>query len=665
MFNSGVILFNDPVSIYLNKVADNLLRNDRDTRSKIRIYTVRSGEVNAFTTNNGSIFLNLGLLAQCSNEAQIAFIIGHEITHFKKKHSLKDILLEDQIKSKKGEFRKSSKIKTLLKKSAYSKDQEFEADQGGLEILMNSPYQNSNIENTFDILKYSYLPFEDIPFDKSFFETSTLKFPKSYHLEKVNAIGAYGKQNDSKTNDENDLSTHPSCEKRKEVISQQIMGKTNNGSLFIQPQDTFFKIRDIARFETIALEFFDNSYTTSIYEAYVMLKKYPDNLFLLKFISMNLIKIGEYHLFKIHIRKSGRDPADEGEIQRLKHLFSKLESNEKEFYITTTCFIQEALNKYPEDVDLLRMRKKILIIQQKDLKNDEFVRTPLAENIRLKDETINSMDSTSIDKYQKIKLTELIKNSDTTETEDYWKFAYSTYLNDNNFLKDFATTKKSISSEKETKKLIVLNSSKGCGVQDSIFIMPPNYEHYYIANRSSKNKLLVDKTINRRSEMGDIVGKMAGKIFKEYTVSNQDNYNENDAELLNNNYWFGLMMEQKSNSMTKNQDRILTQEMIDYIKIKSKINHVYYSFILENRIPRKPLSFIGMILLYPFIPITLPNYVNSAHLTGFYSFLINIDDGNIEYVDVRESKSRGLGGVLNSYYYNDFYTIHKTIKAIK
>ena len=63
MFNSGVILFNDPVSIYLNKVADNLLRNDHETRSKIRIYTVRSGEVNAFTTNNGSIFLNLGLYA--------------------------------------------------------------------------------------------------------------------------------------------------------------------------------------------------------------------------------------------------------------------------------------------------------------------------------------------------------------------------------------------------------------------------------------------------------------------------------------------------------------------------------------------------------------------------------------------------------------------------
>lgn len=40
--NSGKVLFNDEVSVYLAEVLDELLKDDKALRSKIRIYTVKS-----------------------------------------------------------------------------------------------------------------------------------------------------------------------------------------------------------------------------------------------------------------------------------------------------------------------------------------------------------------------------------------------------------------------------------------------------------------------------------------------------------------------------------------------------------------------------------------------------------------------------------------------
>ncbi|MFT5917250.1 MAG: putative Zn-dependent protease [Bacteroidia bacterium] len=133
---SGNVLFNDPISIYVNKVADELLKNNAGLRKKLKFYVVKSPISNAFATERGAIFINMGLLARLENEAQLAFILSHEITHYTKDHVLKRYINNRDMTDKRSknykQYKKSSGYEVLLAKYNYSKKNEKEADRVGL-----------------------------------------------------------------------------------------------------------------------------------------------------------------------------------------------------------------------------------------------------------------------------------------------------------------------------------------------------------------------------------------------------------------------------------------------------------------------------------------------------------------------------------------------------
>ncbi len=55
----------------------------------IRVYVVRAPDFNAFMAPNGMMIINTGLLLRSKNSAQLATVIGHELGHYLRKHSLK------------------------------------------------------------------------------------------------------------------------------------------------------------------------------------------------------------------------------------------------------------------------------------------------------------------------------------------------------------------------------------------------------------------------------------------------------------------------------------------------------------------------------------------------------------------------------------------------
>lgn len=98
---SGRVLFGDPTAEYINKVADVLLEDNKELRKKLRFYVIKSDVVNAFTTHQGIIFINLGLLAQVNSEAELAFVLSHEIGHYVKNHVLEGYLEKKRSKKDK------------------------------------------------------------------------------------------------------------------------------------------------------------------------------------------------------------------------------------------------------------------------------------------------------------------------------------------------------------------------------------------------------------------------------------------------------------------------------------------------------------------------------------------------------------------------------------
>ena len=66
---SGDVIFGDTLTAYINKIANHLLNDDPELRSKIQLFTFTSPYVNAFATDQEFIFVNIGFIAQVANEA--------------------------------------------------------------------------------------------------------------------------------------------------------------------------------------------------------------------------------------------------------------------------------------------------------------------------------------------------------------------------------------------------------------------------------------------------------------------------------------------------------------------------------------------------------------------------------------------------------------------
>jgi predicted Zn-dependent protease len=161
LIHSGIVLYGDPISQYVTKVGEQLISNEPGL-SHLRFYTFRSNIVNAFSTHQGIIFVSQGLIAQVENEAQLAFILAHEIAHYIEKHVIQNYI--DVVDLSKSRSSNDSKLKQL---SQYSREKEFEADEIGIEIYHKAGYTKKNLYGMFDVLAYSYLPFDlkDIPND--------------------------------------------------------------------------------------------------------------------------------------------------------------------------------------------------------------------------------------------------------------------------------------------------------------------------------------------------------------------------------------------------------------------------------------------------------------------------------------------------------------------
>ncbi len=81
--NSGQVIADAGADAYLRDVMARLFPA---FGTSMRVHLVRDAEMNSFCLPNGSIYLNLGMLARVRNESQLATILGHEGTHFTHRH---------------------------------------------------------------------------------------------------------------------------------------------------------------------------------------------------------------------------------------------------------------------------------------------------------------------------------------------------------------------------------------------------------------------------------------------------------------------------------------------------------------------------------------------------------------------------------------------------
>jgi predicted Zn-dependent protease len=184
-------VYDDPLlEEYLAKIGDRLTPDEVRAAGGpgFKFGVLRDPALNAFAMPNGRLYVHTGLLARLDNEAQLATIVGHEMTHVTHRHALsftrdarnKQILYTvlgvaasigvaaaAGSRARTGDYVGAAvlgqtanailglglQLAAIASINGYGRDLERDADQGGLDNLVRAGYDPKEAPRVFALLK--------------------------------------------------------------------------------------------------------------------------------------------------------------------------------------------------------------------------------------------------------------------------------------------------------------------------------------------------------------------------------------------------------------------------------------------------------------------------------------------------------------------------------
>ncbi|HLO61038.1 MAG TPA: M48 family metallopeptidase [Bacteroidales bacterium] len=351
VLQSGRVSFGDPFSTYFNKIVDEILKDQPELRTQAKIYNLKSASLNAATAPYGFIFVNTGSLAYLENEAQLAFVICHELAHMKVNHWKDSYVDKQNVIKGKGIYGSMSLDERIELYFNRSHDYELEADSLGIELYLQTRYDPSEIIKFFNIEKFEGLPFANKPFDIGFFNSDSFAIPGVFFKDSIAVIKA-----NETTKDE--YHEHPNIEKRTEIAEKIINNRPENGNDYLVSESEFHKLSEISKFECVRLELLGRNYTRAFYDAYLLMDKYPDNEYLLVSIAKALYGLAKFrNINEFHLVTSPYSKI-EGESQQLYYLFRQL--NAQQLNTVALKYVHDLKRSFPENIYLEQMETDLI-----------------------------------------------------------------------------------------------------------------------------------------------------------------------------------------------------------------------------------------------------------------------------------------------------------------
>lgn len=494
ILHSEVCVFGDPVSLYVKEIAKNLLKDDPTTFNELRFYTLKSNETNAFSTDQGIIFVTTGLISQVSSEAQIAYVLAHEIAHYKRKHVLERF-----------------KQKTVLKNanyyelSTYSKERELEADSDAIELYKKAGYSEELIEPTFDVLMYSYLPFDEVTIPENFFNSKEFYMPSFKFPKEEFEITAEENYNDSK-------SSHPNISKRKKQVLEVLEKGTGwTGSSNVLGTERFNEIRTIARFESVRNSILTLDLTNALYSVFVLEKEFPNSHYLTAMKAKTWLALAQAKSaslskpFESKLHK-------EGEIATLHAMLKKMEKIELSSIALRQIYDIRSANSEDLEIQAIYDRMIETAANTKQFSLESFSKFDYHQAIQRNKDYNDSIAKIPVDslaktetsktesKYDKIKKKRSADGNIDAQVFDstaYYLYGMKDIMSDSSFVKSFRSAhSKSLDSkdDDEENKSKLIPSIPDLKTK-SIALVEPEVE---IAE-SSKKTLRVSQSIKENS----------------------------------------------------------------------------------------------------------------------------------------------------------------------
>ena len=159
--SSGRVVADPALNAYVGNI---ICRLTPEYCRDIRFYIVRTPHFNATMAPNGFMQIWTGLLLRSQNEAQLAYVLGHEVGHYQRRHSIQrwrdargktNFASFFQVLSSAAGVGYAGSIAQLAAYASilsFSRDQEREADDVGIALMTNANYEPTEAARVWETL---------------------------------------------------------------------------------------------------------------------------------------------------------------------------------------------------------------------------------------------------------------------------------------------------------------------------------------------------------------------------------------------------------------------------------------------------------------------------------------------------------------------------------
>jgi predicted Zn-dependent protease len=152
---------NSKLQKYVSLVGTTLTQNCNRPEIEFHFAVIESSEINAYSTPGGYVFVTTAVLEKMENEAELAGVLAHEISHVTERHIVKELSLKGTEKSSVASIaafiggasesvgiafsQAVDKAVDIILRDGYKKEDEIQADVSAVMLCAVSGYDPSSL----------------------------------------------------------------------------------------------------------------------------------------------------------------------------------------------------------------------------------------------------------------------------------------------------------------------------------------------------------------------------------------------------------------------------------------------------------------------------------------------------------------------------------------
>jgi Peptidase family M48 len=301
----GRFLKDYSIETLVNTTYKKLIDTNSLTCDPGNVLILRSALINAACIGEGTLLVNVGLLARLQNVSELAFVIAHELAHYEIDHVKKRIfqaatenldrkvvqVMKKGIKGKVNAADLEDLSSIIYKRGSFSREMEMEADSLGYVFFRNAGFdQNSSIAllDKLDSLEQRSPAMKDKLFSP--FRSAKYPFKQDWLSERLSIYNRKATNTFFLINDS--TKTHPdiSIRKRKLINDFSPSDLINSTADSLQSLDN---VALVSKFESVESAYLNKEFDLCLFYALSLKADFRTNKYLTTMISKVLLELFE------------------------------------------------------------------------------------------------------------------------------------------------------------------------------------------------------------------------------------------------------------------------------------------------------------------------------------------------------------------------------------